>query len=312
MGYVLGRIRKERVGGSWGCACGKKPKNEIMAQVLSQGIQHFHEHSALPAAFYGHMADDDELGLQAQHEHAMTAAAEADVDDTDEDNLWYPVPCDDLRQWKEDLGIVEPQWRCFGCRYVGQNNAALIPDVRLKGVFELMANGIGVSYPPALAVEVSFEYERWRQIINQTAGKGKRPLPKWSPAMILCHWFSHTDDPQIKQWLHMYYCTWSMNKIRQSGMIKKHKTTGAEIHDREQSHLFIQFMKLYYFVAAKEPRKLPFFNDGAMITTSSVANNGLYVKDRPVYTFFRRTVGGNAGTGSKRKRMARIDMDDDM
>lgn len=132
--------------------------------------------------------------------------------------------------------------------------AALIPDTRLKEVFQTMADGIGVCWPAALAVQVktypkrvflmspflnllqsqvSRQFESWRTIVNKTRGERDR-LPKWSPSSILDHWYNHTQDPEIQQWLDLCHLRYTMQKIRSSCLEKRNRFTGTEIHDREQ------------------------------------------------------------------------------
>ena len=217
-----------------------------------------------------------------------TVSLEGDGDvEIDEENmpLYKYVPCDDVEEIILELGNPCPQHLCFGCKYVGQNRAAKIPDNRLQEVFQTMADGIGVSWPPALAVEVSIKYEKVRTTINETRGD-REPLPKWSPASTLNHWFHHTDDPEIMLWLHMFMMKWTINKIRASSLIRKSTLDGSLTHDKDQFAVMLQAMRMYYFLSSKEPRKLAFFYEGAMIDRSSVSNGGIYRKSRPVYNFF--------------------------
>jgi hypothetical protein len=132
-----------------------------------------------------------------------------------------------------ELGRPGPRHECFGCNYVGMNLAALIPDTRLKEVFQTMAEGIGVCWPAALAVQVSRQFESWRTIVNKTRGDRDK-LPKWSPSSILDHWYNHTQDPEIQQWLDLCHLRYTMQKIRSSCLEKRNRFTGTEIHDREQ------------------------------------------------------------------------------
>jgi len=215
---------------------------------------------------------------------SISLEGDDDEEGADEPMFEY-IPCDDIEEAIRELGAPCPQHLCFGCKYVGQNRAAKIPDNRLQEVFQTMAEGIGVSWPPALAVETSIKYEKVRIAINETRGD-RELLPKWSPASALNHWFHHTDDPEILIWLHMFMMKWTINKIRRCSLIRRSKIDGSETHDREQFAIMLQAMKMVYFLSSKEPRKLAFYYEGAMIDRASVANGGIHRKGRPVYNFF--------------------------
>lgn len=211
--------------------------------------------------------------------------ADATGDEDDEEPEYYYVPCDDIEEVIRELGVPCAQHKCFGCRFVGQYKIAKIPDVRLQEVFRTMAEGIGITWPPALAVEVSLKYEAVRKVINASRGD-KDPLPKWSPASILNHWYNHTLDPQILQWLYMMFCNWTIHKIRATSLIKRSRFDGHEIHDRDQFGIMQQAMRMVSFLGSKDTRKMAFFHEGAMIDNKSVSNGGLSITGKPVYNFF--------------------------
>ena len=89
-----------------------------------------------------------------------------------------------------------------------------------------------------------------------------------------------------------------MGDMRQKCLKKRHKKEGYEIYDKDMWTIYRDAMRMYYFVSAKEPRKLSFFSENAMIDTTTASYGGLMVrKSRPAYNFFRkgkrqRTVGG--------------------
>jgi hypothetical protein len=234
--------------------------------------------------------DDGDGGAEAEAEEA-------------EPPEYYPVGCADMEEMLRDLGPPAPMHKCWGCRYVGQYKAAKIPDVKLRMVFQTMAEGIGVSWPSALAVEVSILHEKWRTEVNKTRGEDDK-IPKWSPATILQHWELHTCDPEIRQWLDLCRLQKEMYDIKCHSMEQRSRITGKRRKDKEQSALFHQHMRAWYFVSAKDPRKLSYFNEGAMLDRGSVTNPaGISMKDRPVYNWFGKAGGGGgAATGKGRKR----------
>lgn len=221
-------------------------------------------------------------------------------DEDDEIPVYYHIPCSDVEEVIRELGRPGPRHKCFGCKYVGQNRAAKIPDSRLQEVFKTMADGIGVSWPTALAVQVSKQYESWRTIINETRGD-RDLLPKWSPASVLDHWLNHTLDPEIIQWLDMTHLRYTVTKIRSKCLEKRNRFTGAEVHDREQFGIMRDAQRQFYFISSREPRKLSFYFDGAMIDRKSVANGGISRTGRPSYDFFkkgkRQRVAGGGSDG---------------
>lgn len=203
------------------------------------------------------------------------------------DPVFVPVPCADEYEIMSELKKPGKRYNCFACRYVGQDRGAKIPDQRLASVLTTMANGIGESWPPALAVVVAKQYESWRVIINATRGD-RDPLPVWNAASVLDHWYSHTCDPEIQQWLHLMAIQYTIRTIRQTSLEKMNIQTKKRRHDKDQWAIWQSAVRLWYTVSAKEPRKLSYFKEGAMINRKSMANGGISRTDRPVYNFFAK------------------------
>lgn len=218
------------------------------------------------------------------------------TDDTGEENRIQYRPCKDVEETYMELGPPGPRHKCFGCKYVGQNRAAKIPDSRLQEVFQLMTEGIGVSWPSALAVEVGALYAKLQKEINSTRLPHEDPLPDWTPASILDHWYNHTLDPEIIKWLDASHIRYSMNRIRSTGMERVNLDTGEEYVDKEQLQMWCTLQRQFYFVSSKDPRKMSYYFEGAMIDHRSVANGGLARVGRPVFDFVKK--------GSKRQRSA--------
>ncbi len=210
--------------------------------------------------------------------------------------IFKPVPCDDVAEIVRELGVPGPRHKCFACMYVGQNRGAKIPDQRLAGVFQTMSDGIGESWPPALAVQVAKQYESWRKIINATRGDREK-LPKWTAASILDHWFTHTCDPEIQQWLHLMMLQYTIFKIRATGLERVNVISGVTKHDKDQWMILQSAIRLWYTVSAKEPRKLSYFHEGAMIDRKSLSNGGISRKRRPIFQFFGKSKRTRAVSG---------------
>jgi hypothetical protein len=89
-----------------------------------------------------------------------------------------------------------------------------------------------------------------------------------------------------------------MHDMRKKCLKKRSKKWGYEIYDKEMWTIYRDTMRMWYFVSAKEPRKLSYFFEDSMINRKTATNGGLCVrKGRPVYDFFRkgkrqRVVGG--------------------
>ena len=248
--------------------------------MTSVGAQYMLAHP-LPASAYS------PLDARPPPDYGAAAGALDDSGDDDDEErvVWHHIPCEDVTEIKRELGEPGPRHQCFGCRYIGQNRAARIPDVRLKEMYQLIAEGIGISWPSALAVEVANEYESWRGIINKERD-GKNPLPKWSPASILDHWYNHTADPEIIKWLDLMALRQCNNTIRSRSLLLRNPKTGAIKVDREQAAIMRDNMRMFYVISAKEVRRLAYYSEGAMLDEKAVANNGFSRKRRPVYNFY--------------------------
>ena len=116
---------------------------------------------------------------------------------------YHPEGAEDYNIFFAELGEPTPQHRCFGCRYAGQAKSGKFSDVAIKEIFSVMADGIGVTWPPALAVELGKLQEVYRTKVNKTLKPGETKVPKWKPATVLIHWILHTCDPEIRQWLQL-------------------------------------------------------------------------------------------------------------
>lgn len=202
--------------------------------------------------------------------------------------IFEAVPCMDIEETAEELGEPGPRHLCFACQYVGQDRAAKIPDHRLAALFKIMADGIGVAWPPALAVVVARNYATWRREVNATRKEGEDEIPKWNAASVLDHWYNHTCDPQIALWLDMMAVRYTIYSIRKNSLERRHRITGERRHDKDQWAIYNSAVRLFYTLSAKDPRKLNFYNEGAMINYKTVANRGIATSKRPVYQFFSK------------------------
>jgi hypothetical protein len=199
--------------------------------------------------------------------------------------VFEAVPCGDLKETEDELGLPGPRCNCFACMYVGQDRAAKIPDHRLAGIFKMMADSIGESWPPAAAVAVAKNYAVWRKEINLTRKDGEEKLPKWNAASVLDHWYNHTLDPEISLWLDMMAVRYTINTIRAQCLERRHRVTKERRHDKDQWAILNSAIRLYYTLSAKDPRKLNFYKEGAMINWKYVSNKGFSTSKRPVYSF---------------------------
>ncbi len=262
----------------------------MMFDANSQGAR-FVLQRPLPPSAYSALDDVDENmyagdGGGGADDGAMVDDEATDASSSQDLNpIFKPVPCDDVQEVIRELGVPGPRHKCFACMYVGQNRGAKIPDQRLAAVFQTMSDGIGESWPPALAVQVAKQYESWRKIINSTRGEREK-LPKWTAASILDHWFTHTCDPEIQQWLHLMMLQYTIFKIRATSLERVNVTTGVTKHDKDAWMIMQSAIRLWYTVSAKEPRKLSYFHEGAMMDRKSVANGGISRKRRPILHFF--------------------------
>jgi hypothetical protein len=226
---------------------------------------------------------------------------EADEDETEaEPQEWQDVGAEDLVEFFRAMGPPQPQWRCFGCRYLCMEKGAKIADVELRKVFATMAAGIGVCCPMALAVEVSLLHDKYRNNTNKSRKPHEEKIPKWSPTTIYMHWAVHTNDPEVTQWLDMWRYKMEKFHIERNSMRQRSRFTGETRGNKDQGMLHMQYTRIWYATSAKDPRKLSYFNVGSMFDRQSVTNPGtIAMQDRPMYRFFGK--GGNGG--QKRRRV---------
>jgi hypothetical protein len=193
-----------------------------------------------------------------------------------------------------ELGEPTPQHRCFGCRYAGQTRSGKFSDVALKEIFQVMAEGIGVSWPPALAIELSLLQEVYRENVNKTLKPGETKVPKWKPATVLIHWILHTVDPEIRQWLQMMRVQAQMYTIERNSMNMRSRITGRVKADRDQTMVWSRLLHDWWFLSAKNPQKFSYYNEGAMFDRKSVTTpGGIVIKGRPIYNFYNQQGGNN-------------------
>lgn len=231
---------------------------------------------------------------------------EEDNSDDDEEETapeppeYFPVGAEDFDIFFAELGEPTPQHRCFGCRYAGQNRSGKFSDIAIKEIFAVMAEGIGVSWPPALAVEISLLQETYRKQVNAKLKPGQTKVPKWKPATILEHWLLHTADPEIRQWLQMMRIQKQMYNIERRSLNRRSRITGRIIADKDQTMVWSRMLHDWWFVSAKDPRKFSYFNEGAMFDRKAVTTPGGFVtKGRPMYNFY--------GPPSQNKRRRMVD-----
>jgi hypothetical protein len=206
-----------------------------------------------------------------------------DDDSSEEDEF---VPCPDIEEQTRVLGRPVRRAYCFGCRYIGRNAPAKIPDERLQAINEMMAEGIGHSDPVALAKEVAERFAELREEINTHRRPGTEPIPEWNAASILAHWCHHNTDPEIQQWLHLMRLQKTITLIEEQSLVKRNKRTRKKYVDKEQFSIMRDSMRMWYTIAAKDPRKLHGYDEGAYIKSKS--NGRLNASTQPVFNFFKK------------------------
>lgn len=200
---------------------------------------------------------------------------------------YFPVGAEDYNLFFQELGEPTPQHRCFGCRYAGMARSGKFSDIAIKEIFTVMAEGIGVTWPPALAVEVSLLQETYRKQVNKKLKPGELKVPKWKPANVLVHWILHTADPQIRQWLQLMRIQAQMYHIERHALNARSRFTGRVMPHKDNTMTWSRLLHDWWFVSAKDPRKFSYFTDGTMFDPKSVTNPGGFVtKGRPVYNFY--------------------------
>lgn len=282
--------------------------------VISAGASSFPSHRRLPEHVYSALdraersVRHDREQIQQQQQRGRRRQRDEDNfdgdDDDDDDNgdnsmggggagaaAAAMIKVVGARTYEDIVARLGPptlKCNCFGCKYVGQNRAAKIPDHRLQEVFETMAEGLGVSDPYYLAVEVSEMYERLRVNINETRGK-QEPLPPWTPGGVWWHWVLHTDDPQVIKWIFQWINRSTVIDIWSTSLCRLNTQTNERVYDKDQHAIMERAMMRTLFIAKQDARKMDYYFDNAMINTHVMANGGLHRHKRPGYVFFKNT-----------------------
>jgi len=267
----------------------------------------------LPPAGMDDDGASDDLGRQPAEQRRADRRrqrpdhfAAGDADETEAETVeFHDTGVADLQDFFEALGRPTPQWNCFGCKYLCMHKGAKIADVDLRKVFETMAAGIGVCCPMALATEVALLHEKYRRKVNKARKPNEEKIPKWKPSSIYVHWATHTNCPETTQWFNLWRLKQEMFMIEMRSMRQRSRFTGDTRGNKEQGALWLQYMRGWYFVSAKDPRKLSYFNEGTMFDRKSVTNPGtIAMEGRKMYRFFSNADdhGGNAATSNGQKR----------
>jgi hypothetical protein len=163
-----------------------------------------------------------------------------------------------------------------------------------------MADGIGVTWPPALAMEVSALQEVYRRQVNAKLKPGELEVPEWKAATVLMHWILHTIDPEIRQWLQLARIQAQMLDIETGSLNRRSRLTGRTMADRDQHMVWSRLLHDWWFVSGKDPRKFTGYCEGAMFDRKSVAiPGGIVTKGRPIYNFY--------GSSAQNKRRRTVD-----
>lgn len=200
----------------------------------------------------------------------------------EEDNDVYDA-CGLITREREldELGVPDKRSVCFGCVFVGERETTAIPYNDIMDIIEMGRAAIGVSDPVSLAKEMARRYAQVRRECNSSLMEGERPLPRWKASTILVHIQSHTQDPEIGQWVQLRNIQ-ELKDVALQAAVMKHRGTKRLRVDEKQAKVYADLVRLEWFVRKQDAQKSCFYSGGGHIDPKSMRQGIVATSGKPI------------------------------
>jgi hypothetical protein len=146
------------------------------------------------------------------------------------------------QQEHNELGSPDLRSGCYGCCYVGEQEAGAVPIEELMNLMTMIRKSIAKTDQINLAMHVAQKYETIRTRINQNLMYGEKPLPEWRAATILQHLRMHNTDPELQTWSRMVELQ-ELAQVALNASVVRNSESGEIRLDAGQTKLYLELNK---------------------------------------------------------------------
>lgn len=191
------------------------------------------------------------------------------------------------REEYDELGAPDSRSGCFGCCYIGEQDAAAMANEDLTALMNIIRKSIAKTDPVNLAIHVASRYEKIRLEANANLQPGEEELPVWSAASILDHLRFHNTDPELQTWHRMTELQ-ELAQIALNASVVKNPETGEVCIDEKQGKLYLEFIKQLESQSKSDPSKKLYYSGGNHLDMKSASEGPISYSGKNIISFWKK------------------------
>ena len=184
-----------------------------------------------------------------------------------------------------ELGSPGPRGTCFGCWYIGEQEAGATSSQDIKALMDIIRKTISKTDPINLAVYLAERYERIQADVNGSLMPGEKPLPDWTPASILEHLRNHNTDPELQTWHRMVELQ-ELAQIALNASVVRNPETNAVLIDEKQGKMYLEFVKQMETQSKSDPSKKLYYSGGNHIDMKTASEGPIAYSGKNIIDFW--------------------------
>lgn len=202
--------------------------------------------------------------------------------------VYEPCGLDSRQKEENELGIPDRQGNCFGCVYIGEQDAAAIPYEDIIVLINYIRKSIARTDPINLSQHVAEQYAALRAEINSSLMPGEKPLPPWSAATILDHIRNHNTDPEIQTWVRLSEIQ-ELMQVALYSSVEQDVETGTKQVNEKQCKIYMDLCKMAEQIQKSDPTKKNFYKPGAHIDMKSASQGFIAISGKNLTDMWNNT-----------------------
>ena len=186
----------------------------------------------------------------------------------------------------DELGAPDTQSGCFGCCYIGEQEAGAVPFEEIMNLINLIRKSIAKTDPVNLANYVAKKYAALREEINSNLMPGEKPLPEWKAATILQHLRYHNVDAELQTWNRMVEYQ-ELIKIALDASVVRDEDTGEVKINPVQAKMYIELTKQYESLSKSDPTEKLYYSGGNNMDMKAASEGFISYSGKPLIAMWK-------------------------
>lgn len=197
-------------------------------------------------------------------------------------------PCGLITRQKEleKLGLAEERATCFGCIYVGEQDAGAVAYEDIMALLNMIRRSIARTDPVNLAIHLAQRYLQIQTDVNDNLRPGETPLPDWTAATILEHLRSHNTDPELQLWMRISEFQ-ELAQIALNASVVVDPDTGTHSIDEKQCKMYVELCKTLETLRKSDPSKHVFYSGGNHIDMKTASQGPIATQGKTLITYLK-------------------------